>query len=61
MKRLWEKWKVLAQRIGNFQARILLSVFYFIIVAPFGLMIRVFFDPLSIKKKKPFWSDKQIK
>ena len=36
--------------IGDFQARLILSVFYFIIVGPFALILRWAADPLSLKK-----------
>ena len=48
---LWERWKRFGKRIGDFQARALLSIFYFIILAPFALIIRWVSDPLAIKTK----------
>jgi hypothetical protein len=49
-KRLWQRWKRIAKAIGDFQARLILSVVYFIIVAPFALILRWAADPLSLKK-----------
>ena len=46
---LWERWKRFGKRIGDFQARALLSIFYFIILAPFALIVRLVSDPLAIK------------
>jgi hypothetical protein len=46
---LWERWKKFGKRIGDFQARALLSIFYFIILAPFALIIQRVSDPLAIK------------
>ena len=40
LKKIWEGWKKIAHKIGNFQARIILLVFYFIILAPFSLIIK---------------------
>jgi len=40
----------IAETIGNFMNRLILSVFYFVIVLPFGLGVRLFSDPLRIKK-----------
>ena len=51
MKRLWERWKRIAKTIGDFQARLILTVFYFIIVGPFALIVRRAADPLSLKKR----------
>ncbi|HTS38239.1 MAG TPA: hypothetical protein VMH04_21375 [Candidatus Solibacter sp.] len=56
-KRAWEGWKALAHKIGNFQARVILSIFYGILVLPFGLAARFFSDPLRIKKKPEQWLD----
>jgi hypothetical protein len=53
----WQAWKDLAHKIGNFQARVILSIFYAILVLPFGLMARLFSDPLRIKKKPEQWLD----
>ncbi len=59
-KRLWQGWTCFARRMGNFQGRVLLAFFYFGIVTPFGLLVRLFADPLHIKpRKKPsFWLDR---
>jgi hypothetical protein len=48
---LWERWKRFGKKIGDFQARALLTIFYFIILAPFALIIRWVSDPLAIKTK----------
>ena len=44
-------WLVLARKIGQFQSRIILTVFYFVFVTPFGLGVRFFADPLHIKRR----------
>lgn len=49
MRALWEGWKRVAKRIGDVQARILLTIFYFSILAPFALVVRWGMDPLAIK------------
>lgn len=45
---LWDAWKRLARKIGNFQARLLLALLYAIVVLPFGLIVRIFSDSLKI-------------
>jgi hypothetical protein len=50
---LWEGWKNLARKIGNFQARVILMVFYFVVVCPFALVVRWTSDPLSLKRGTP--------
>ena len=54
-KRLWEAWNRLAHWIGNFQARVLLTVIYSVIVLPFGLAVRWLADPLRIKRRPAAW------
>lgn len=57
-KRLWAAWKILAHRIGNFQARILLTVIYAVAVLPFGVLVRLFSDPLRIRRRPAEWLDR---
>jgi hypothetical protein len=47
--RIWNRWKVIAHKIGNFQARLILILFYFLILAPFALIIKKL-DPLGMRK-----------
>jgi hypothetical protein len=55
LKRAWQAWKNIAHKIGNFQARILLTLFYAVLVFPFGIALRLFFDPLRIKRPPAEW------
>jgi hypothetical protein len=57
LKRLWAAWTRLAHKIGNFQARVLLTALYALLVLPFGIIVRVFADPLRIKKRPTRWLD----
>lgn len=47
-RQLWEKWKSMGKKFGDIQARVLLTLFYFVILAPFVLAVRRN-DPLAIK------------
>lgn len=49
LQRLWERWKRFAQRMGNFQGRVLLALFYFVVVTPFALLTQWLSDPLHLK------------
>jgi hypothetical protein len=49
LRRLWEGWKRFGKRLGDIQARLLLTFFYFVLLAPFALILRRWGDPLSIK------------
>ncbi len=42
-------WKLFAEKLGALQSRVVLSVLYFVVVAPFALAVRLFLDPLRIK------------
>lgn len=57
VKTAWQAWKRLAHKIGNFQARVLLTLLYAILVLPFGVTVRLFSDPLRIKKRPDRWLD----
>ena len=52
-KRLWKWWVPRAHRIGNFQARLILTIFYFTMFMPFAILVKLFTDPLRIKPKTP--------
>jgi len=55
LKRAWQAWKRIAHAIGNFQARVLLTIFYAVLVLPFGIAIRLFSDPLRTKHRPTQW------
>lgn len=51
-------WMPIAEKIGNFMNRVILSLFYFILVLPFGLGVRLFSDPLQLSKNmQSGWTD----
>jgi hypothetical protein len=59
IRRSWIWWKKIARIIGDFNARVILTLFYFIFLAPFGLAMRFLADPLAIKNKSaPLWGTK---
>jgi hypothetical protein len=49
LKIILEKWKILGHKVGNFQARLILGVFYFIVIAPFGCVVKFISKPLRLK------------
>jgi hypothetical protein len=49
IKNFWHGWQAFGQFLGNWLARVVLTVFYFTILVPFGLGVRLFSDPLCIK------------
>ena len=58
LKELWQRWTKVAKKIGDFQARLMLSIFYFVFVLPIGLIARRFADPLGLKEHHTHWQSK---
>ena len=55
LKRAWQAWKRIAHAVGTFQARVVLTIFYTVLVFPFGIFVRLFSDPLRIKRRPNQW------
>ena len=56
LHRAWIAWKRFGKKVGDFQARLLLTAFYFIFFSPFALAVRWCSDPLGIKSQAvPGW------
>ena len=56
LRRLWEWWKRFAELVGNFQARVLLTALYFVLLTPVALPLRAFGDPLRRRPSgSSFW------
>ena len=51
LRSLWEGWKAVALRIGHFQTRVFLSLFYYVLMLPVALGVRALADPLGLKGK----------
>jgi hypothetical protein len=53
----WQQWTVIAHKIGNFQARLFLVIFYFVIAPLFALIVKLFKDPLTLNspQKESLW------
>ena len=49
LARFWLQWKRFAQRVADFQARAILTLIYFLVLAPFGLIVSFLKDPLKTK------------
>ena len=48
-KSLWENWKKLSAKMGDFQGRLMLMWLFFILILPFGVLVRLLSDPLKLK------------
>ncbi len=51
LKDLWREWKRVSRHIGSFNARALITLIYFTILALFGIPMRLLADPMGVKKK----------
>jgi Saxitoxin biosynthesis operon protein SxtJ len=49
LRKIWNGWKAIAHKIGNFQARIILFIFYFIVLAPFAMIMKRV-DPMKMRR-----------
>ncbi|MBI3029131.1 MAG: hypothetical protein HYY64_06440 [Candidatus Rokubacteria bacterium] len=49
-RRLWAGWKRVAERLGVFQSRLLLVLLYFVVVAPFALLVKIAKEPLRMRR-----------
>ncbi len=61
LRTLWRAWKRLGQFLGDILARIVLTIFYFTIFAPFGVAVTLLSDPLGIRQagSQPMWRARQ--
>ena len=56
LKKIWAGWKRFGHFMGDMLARVVLTIFYFTILLPFGLLTSLFGDTLNIRSKtKPVW------
>jgi hypothetical protein len=51
-KKIWQDWNDFSKRMGIFQSRILLSLFFFVLVSPFAIAAKIFSDPLRLKYRR---------
>jgi len=60
LRAAWQGWKRIAEKIGHFQAKVLWGLLYFVVVAPFAVGMKIFSDPLRLKKKPSdsWWVDR---
>ncbi len=48
---VWHHWKQFGHFLGDWLGRVALTIFYFTVFVPFGIGVRLFSDPLHIKKE----------
>src|ERR1043166_7820042 len=57
----WSRWKAVSQKVADVQARIFLTIFYFTLMAPFGLVFGLIKDPLRVKQRPAgtYWLERK--
>ena len=61
-RQLWERWKQVARKIGDFQARALMTIFYFVILGPVAMVLTWRSDPLAVKPRTPRgWCNSEVR
>lgn len=60
MGRFWTWWKASALRLAELQARVALTICYFLVIPPFAVLLRWTADPLAIKPRSARgWRERQ--
>ncbi len=60
LRKFWEVWKKFGQFMGDFIGRLVLTVFYFTVLLPFGLIVALFSDRLDTRRfTHPAWLDRK--
>jgi len=57
----WSRWRAVSQKAGDVQARFFLTLFYFTVMAPFGLVFGLMKDPLRVKHRPTgtYWVERK--
>jgi hypothetical protein len=59
LKRVWRAWRAFGTWMADAVGRAVMFVLYFTVVAPFGLAVRLFGDPLQMKARAPRWQARE--
>ncbi len=56
LRLFWRAVQIIARKVGEFQARVILSILYLVLVGPYALVLRLFADPLRLRPDQtPHW------
>lgn len=57
VNKFWQVWKRFGRFMGDMVGRVVMTLFYFTILLPFGVAVTLFSDPLDLrhKDKPPAW------
>jgi hypothetical protein len=59
---LWEAWKAYSHRAGGYQAQVLLSLVYFVILGPSAIIARAFGNhllDLDTRQRASYWLQRE--
>ncbi len=59
LRKIWRGWLRVGRAIGDIVARIVLTLLYFTLVLPFGLISTLLRDPLDLRPHAPGWRERQ--
>lgn len=60
LRKFWEVWKKIGHFMGDLIGRVVLTLFYFTILLPFGLIVTLFSDRLDMKSfSTPTWLERK--
>jgi len=59
IRQIWEAWKRFGQFIGDLFARVILTLFYVTLFAPFGIGVRLLSDPLAARPQPARWLERE--
>jgi len=51
LRSLWQRWRRLGQFIGGIAGHVFLTLFYFTVLVPFAIGLRLASDPLGQRKR----------
>ena len=62
-RNLWHEWLRVSKHIGSFNARALITLIYFTVLALFGIPLRWLADPMGVKRRPEgsAWHDRVTK
>jgi hypothetical protein len=46
----WERWQIIGRINGDYIARFVANLFYFTILVPFAIGVKLFTDPLELRR-----------
>jgi hypothetical protein len=55
----WERWQIIAKINGDYLARLLVNLFYFTIMVPFAVGIKLLTDPLALRNPVARWLERK--